>query len=85
MLLGRAGPDIINGQTNRGATALMLAASRGNRPMVEQLLADYRVDVNVRDFGSPQKTALDRCSRNSSEIAALIRNRAGAFAGIQVE
>ena len=85
MLLGRSSVDIINGQTNRGATALMLAASRGNRPLVEQLLADYRVDINVRDFGSPQKTVLDRCSRNSSEIAALIRGRAGVFAGIQVE
>ena len=85
MLLGRASHDIVNGQTNRGATALMLAASRGNRPLVELLLQDYRVDINVRDFGSPQKTVLDRCARNSSEIVELIRQRRGVFAGIQVE
>ena len=81
-LLEAAPYTIVNGQTNRGATALMLAAARGNRPLVELLLDDGRRDVNIRDFGSPQKTVMDRVSRSGAEIAQLIyERRRGQFAG----
>ena len=41
-LMNQASAEVVNGQTNRGATALMLAAARGNRPLVEVMLAARR-------------------------------------------
>ena len=85
-MLATAPIEVVNGQTNRGATALMLAAARGNKPVVELLLADQRVDVHIRDFGSPQKTVIDRVARSNSEIKDLIMaRRQGTFAGIGIQ
>ena len=81
-LLDNASTEVVNGQTSRGATALMLAASRGNKPLVEMLLADRRVNVNIVDFGSPPKSAVDRCSRSNAEIQQLIMDaRGGKYVG----
>ena len=74
-------PPVLNGQTNRGATALMLAASRGSRRLVELLCNDPRSDINITDFGSPPKTVVDRVARSQTEIKNYLLQRGGRFAG----
>jgi hypothetical protein len=73
-LIAVANQQALDGQTNKGATALMLSACRGHTHIVEQLLA-ARADVAVTDAGD--KTAVDRCSRNHSGIAKLIAEHSG--------
>jgi ankyrin repeat protein len=66
---------VVNAKSNRGETALMFAAYKGNLEVVKALV-DKGAEVNAKDYAG--NTALMRASKNEYEDVVQMLKSAGA-------
>ncbi len=74
--------NTINTRNQTGATALMVAASRGCIQITQLLLARRDININVQNQNG-QTALMLACSKGHSEIAELLINHSGININVQ--